>query len=538
MNHPQHKIPKLDNNPESSLKGSRSVRCNPADAPPRVKSAAFHLAKSEPDIHHPPNLTPNLSASTYNLQPGNIAPIKTCTSPEITKFLPANPQNQIQIQDRITSTIHSTGPIGSTRLLPRPNPPTSSTPPTEVYQTKICCNQVPNFKFSFLTLAILASHVGAVFSLFAALVMTYLGDGLDVRYRSVLNGLSLPFAITPVYGIIIDTRFIRAIGKSKTYVLVCPIIYSTILLGVSFYVEEWIRKLEIWAFFGCFLAIMLALSVFLTAMDGWISFLFSEQDKAKGSFSRVVGFASGAFICYNVFILGSSDKWCTKIGLEGKLFGVKPFIKVVAVYLFVSSMLIFCFVSEKVQINEKTQTISEILSAFRGMVKKPMARKWLIMCFLKTFGVDGIMQVISTVLVAEGLEKEVLTWANTVSGIPILLGAIPIYKMLEKGKIYGTIYWILWLCVPLAGLDYYTYYDFKTNGEKNTLWFSIAAAVFGGWAKATMFTLETAQVAVMCGDKLASTHFATFQVILNVANALPFLLGSFIIGFVRFEFWC
>jgi hypothetical protein len=283
---------------------------------------------------------------------------------------------------------------------------------------------------------------------------------------------------------------------------------------------------------------MIALSIFLTAMDGWISFLFTEEDKAKGSFSRVVGLGSGAFICYNFFILGSSDEWCTKIGFDTKLFGIKPFIQVMSVYIFVSSMLVFCFVSEKVQINEKIQKISEILGAFRGMVKKPMARKWLIMCFLKNFGVDGIMQVISTVLVAEGLEKEVLTWANTVSGIPILIGAIPIYKILKKGQIYHTIYWILWLCVPLAGFDYYTYYDFKTNGDKNTLWLSIVAATLGGWAKATIFTLETAQVAVMCGDELASTHFATFQVILNVSNAMPYLLGSFIIGYVRFEIWC
>jgi hypothetical protein len=433
------------------------------------------------------------------------------------------------------STIWMTGPIASTRLIPSGDP--LQNPATEVYHTKICCNKVPNFKYSFLVLAILASHVGMVFSLYAALVMTYIGDGLDVRYRSVLNALGLPFAITPVYGIIIDTRFIRAIGKSKTYVLICPIIYSAILFGVSFWIEEWLAKLDIFAFFVCFLAIMIALSIFLTAIDGWISFLFNDEDKPKGSFSRVVGLASGAFICYNVFILGSSDEWCEKIGLDNKLFGIKPFIQVISVYLFISSMLVFFFVSEKVQISEKIQKISEILGAFRGMVKKPMARKWLIMCFLKNFGIDGIMQVISTVLVAEGLEKEVLTFANTVSGIPILIGAIPIYKILKKGQIYRTIYWVLWLCVPLAGLDVYTYYDFKTNGDKNTLWFSIAAATFGGWAKATIFTLETAQVAVMCGDDLASTHFATFQVVLNVSNAVPFILGSFIIGYVKFEIW-
>ena len=50
-------------------------------------------------------------------------------------------------------------------------------------------------------------------------------------------------------------------------------------------------------------------------------------------------------------------------------------------------------------------------------------------------------------------------------------------KVLKKGKIMITMYWIILIGILLSAIDVYTYYDYKKNGDKNTLWLSIISDV-------------------------------------------------------------
>ena len=95
--------------------------------------------------------------------------------------------------------------------------------------------------------------------------------------------------LTPFWGVMIDVNYIKCIGKSKTYLLIMPMIYSSILCFLSLYIEDWIEKQNIWPFFGCYMVITVCLSVYMTAMDGWISTLFEDDMKPKGSYGRFLG---------------------------------------------------------------------------------------------------------------------------------------------------------------------------------------------------------------------------------------------------------
>ena len=57
-----------------------------------------------------------------------------------------------------------------------------------------------------------------------------------------------------------------------------------------------------------------------------------------------------------------------------------------------------------------------------------MMKRWFFLSLFKTFGIDAIVQVLSTVLVSEGLDKEILIMAHTISGVPVLLGTVILYK--------------------------------------------------------------------------------------------------------------
>ncbi len=79
-------------------------------------------------------------------------------------------------------------------------------------------------------------------------------------------------------------------------------------------------------------------------------------------------------------------------------------------------------------------------------------------------------------------------------------------------------------------LDVYTYYDYKQNGDKNTLYYSLASDVACGWLKCAFWILDSAQRAIICDENLNSTHWAAMQTYFNVSNALPFLIGSALLG--------
>ena len=81
-------------------------------------------------------------------------------------------------------------------------------------------NKKRSYCVYWITICSLAFHVGAIFSFHAAITMIYLDDGMDVKYKIVLNFLSFPFLILPIYGAIIDTNFIKNVGKSKTYLAI------------------------------------------------------------------------------------------------------------------------------------------------------------------------------------------------------------------------------------------------------------------------------------------------------------------------------
>jgi len=151
-----------------------------------------------------------------------------------------------------------------------------------------------------------------------------------------------------------------------------------------------------------------------------------------------------------------------------------------------------------------------------------MTKKWAILCCFKSFGLDGIVQILSTVLVNEGLDKEILVMAHTVSAVPILLGTMLLLKVLKKGKIMNSIYWLIWLGIFTAGVDFYTYHDYMTNGDKNSFWWLVASDLTNGWLKCALYIMETAQLSIMCDESLNSTHFASMQVIYNISNALPY----------------
>ena len=132
-------------------------------------------------------------------------------------------------------------------------------------------------------------NIGLIFGYQASISITFLDEGMDLKLKTILNLLALPFQFLPLYGLLIDMNFIKKIGKTKTYHAISPLIYIPLLFFISFYIDEWIEKLWIWGFFACYLVIMIVQAMNLIALDAWIARLFDEEKRGLGSYSRFFG---------------------------------------------------------------------------------------------------------------------------------------------------------------------------------------------------------------------------------------------------------
>lgn len=145
-----------------------------------------------------------------------------------------------------------------------------------------------------------------------------------------------------------------------------------------------------------------------------------------------------------------------------------------------------------------------------------------------------IVQILSTVLVNEGLDKEVLIEAHTLAAIPILIGSVLITKFLVGGKIMKCYYPLIWLGIPCVAIDVYTYYDFTKNGDKNTFWLSFVSDITGGLLKCAWWILDSGQIAMMVDENINSSHWTAMQTYFNISNALPYFIGTMTLGFMSF----
>jgi len=145
-----------------------------------------------------------------------------------------------------------------------------------------------------------------------------------------------------------------------------------------------------------------------------------------------------------------------------------------------------------------------------------------------------VVQILSAVLVNEGLDKEVLIEAHTLAAIPILIGSMLITKFLVGGKIMKCYYPLIWLGIPCVAIDVYTYYDYTQNGDKNTFWLSFVSDITGGLLKCAWWILDSGQIAMMVDENINPSHFTAMQTYFNISNALPYFIGTMTLGFMSY----
>ena len=129
------------------------------------------------------------------------------------------------------------------------------------------------------------------------------------------------------------------------------------------------------------------------------------------------------------------------------------------------------FISEKNLKERKVGNYKQVCKAFWHVVQKKGAKIWIVLTFLKSAGLNICLASFKTIIVEKGLDKEILVEASTAAGPFVLIGSLFAFYVLTEGKLMKSIYWLVWIFIPMMYLDCFTiaYYT-ETHNQNHTFW--------------------------------------------------------------------
>ena len=135
---------------------------------------------------------------------------------------------------------------------------------------------------------------------------------------------------------IIDSKFSNKIGKSKTYILICGIMNSFLIMFLSFKVEGFIHSLNIKAIFLYLLPINILMAFQDAATDAWVLTILGKE-KQKGGLALLFGYSGGFWAGYPLFSVLNTMSYITN----------QRFLQLFSVYMLCCTVLVTLFVAEE-----------------------------------------------------------------------------------------------------------------------------------------------------------------------------------------------
>lgn len=249
-----------------------------------------------------------------------------------------------------------------------------STPIERTYTT-ILLNQKTNYTFSFLTLISLYLQIGILLGYNTSLSIALQAKGATYHNQALLSLLFLPMATKVLIAPFVDSQFIQKIGKCKTYILVSGLLNSVLLLMLSYNIESYINKVNIWAIFTHMLPIMVSVAFQDVAVDCWMLTILNFDQRPKGGIAIWFGLGFGWWIGYPMFTQQNSHS----------LVSFENFHQFMSLYVFQTTIFITIFVAEA-NMTRGLKSMKDVVFLVSTVFKNPKIRLWMKWALLKQVG--------------------------------------------------------------------------------------------------------------------------------------------------------
>uniref|UniRef100_A0AC35U5D7 Acetyl-coenzyme A transporter 1 n=1 Tax=Rhabditophanes sp. KR3021 TaxID=114890 RepID=A0AC35U5D7_9BILA len=175
--------------------------------------------------------------------------------------------------------------------------------------------------------------------------------------QSFFSFSSYPFSAKLLWAPIVDSIWIRKIGRRKTWLLPTQFLISLYLFGLSYSINDLLPHSEttnIAASIKILTFVFLPLNFLAAtqdiAVDGWALTMLSRKNVGYASTCNVIGQHAGVFFGHNVFLFLSSEKYTNRFFRStkgtGGLIEFSGFLLFWCAIFFITTTLVFLFKKE------------------------------------------------------------------------------------------------------------------------------------------------------------------------------------------------
>ncbi|CAI6365109.1 unnamed protein product [Macrosiphum euphorbiae] len=288
-----------------------------------------------------------------------------------------------------------------------------------------------------------------------------------------------PYAIRLLWAPIVDSFYVRWIGRRKSWFIPLQYLIAALLLYFAYNTDEWLPesgKPNLKMIVCLLLVINLLNTTQDIAVDSWALTMLKKNNVSYASTCNCIGIAIGMFIGSVCPILLSSEQFCNRyLRLTpgtGGIISIKNIIFLWGVVFLLITTLVTIFKKEKdTRLEDVKINIFQNYKLIWSLLKLSSMRVFLIAVLTSTIGYSTMDTVANLKLIDAGISKDDIMLMSTAMSIFRIFLPLPLAKYTGGPKplslyLKCTPIRLLW-SVPYVLLIYYTPFLIKNNGVVN-----------------------------------------------------------------------
>lgn len=379
---------------------------------------------------------------------------------------------------------------------------------------------------------------GLIFGYFCnSLNVILIKKGASYSSLSQLSLMSYPFALKFVFSPLVDTYYIKLLGKHKTYIVISNYIMSGLLLLFAFFIEDWINHLEITKItaIGFFLILFLAFQC--NAADAWPPSLLRPENLKYVGFIANFAQMFGMVVAYNLFIWLNSPSFCNEyLYSSAHSAGVlSNFWMVVALAAFTFSVgfLTQVFKREPRVSKQELASCKELWRILSRFWANPHIRRLI---FVVSFIGVGLQPIENgyVILLRKGLSQDRLSLVDLCSNLCATVAGVLGSYLASKRREFSYIMVLLGFNVVLYTGYYVFIRFFEEIQEGLALGLLILEDVLSGISQSLRLVLFISFVLRVADKKIPAIYTTFFYSLYGLNNLWTISLSLLLIDYVDY----
>ena len=401
----------------------------------------------------------------------------------------------------------------------------------EVTYTDYLCNKKPTVWQARVLIMFIFFVAGATQSYQSVIILELQEKGATYSDQAKFSIASYPYLLKILYAPLLDTYFLKSVGKCKTYVTIGMTLLGILLVILSPGIQAFTVPKNMNLIVLLWFCVNCIITIFQIAGEMWMVKIFDTDDeKSQGSIVFDTGVSLGSFLSYNVLIPLSDLKWLnSKRAPDNQL--THPYMThqvmlfAIGATSLMFSIVIFFSVAEKTLTypNDRQDLCKVIKVAPKFFTNKTM-RDFMIFIFVTKAIRQLFGEAITLKMIDQGLSKTSLVNTDTVTFPLYLITNWVLFKIIKKGSIVRMYLWmVLYTCVQLL-LRYLVYLDLKTSRNSDrAVTFLYVLSFLDRFANTS--AVIAGYINIITQQEVGATFLTLMFCWLNMAGIIPNTIG-------------